>query len=131
VRRFAIFIVMLAVVWAIPGFRGRVGAAALPALEKLGPAGAAVAAPLRRTVAKMRTTAILRAMASDYNEGRGVPEERDFPRWIRTRFPDDNHLDPWGNPYWFQRSPRTLVVGSSGPDGRRNTADDVKHSIPF
>jgi hypothetical protein len=130
-RRFAIFVVLLAVVWAIPGFRGRVGAAVLPALEKLGPAGDVAARPLRRTVAKMRTTSIVRTIASDHNEGRGLPEERDFGRWMRTRLPDDNPLDPWGNAYWYERGRGTVTVGSSGSDGRRNTADDVKHSIPF
>jgi hypothetical protein len=130
-RKAAVVVVILALLWAVPGFRGNVAASALPALERLGPVGLYVAKPMRNAAAKVRTTSILRLMASEYNEGKGIPEERDFPRWIQARFPDGNHLDPWGNPYWFQRGRSLLMVGSSGADGRKGTADDVKHSIPF
>jgi hypothetical protein len=131
VRRLALVVLALAVLWALPGMRGRVSAAALPALEKLGPAGDVVVQPVRRMVAKARATGILRVIAADYNQGRPVPGESDFSRWLQTRLPDETSLDPWGRPYWLQRTRGTITVGSSGPDGRKGTADDVKQTIPF
>jgi hypothetical protein len=130
-RKAVIFVVVLAVLWAVPGFRGSVAASSLPTLEKLGPVGEFVARPMRRTAATMRTRKILRVMASEYTQGSPIPGVRDFPRWVVARFPDGQHVDPWGSPYWFERTQNMLTVGSSGADGRKGTADDVTHSLPF
>jgi hypothetical protein len=130
-RKLAGVVVVLAAVWAIPGFRGQATSAALPALERLGPVGEAVGGPVRRVAARTRVTGVLRIIASDYNEGRPIPGERDFQQWMRQRMPDAGTVDPWGNPYWLQRTRGSIGVGSSGADGRRGTADDIKHTIPF
>ena len=33
--------------------------------------------------------------------------------------------DLWGNTIWYELRNGTLIAGSSGPDGRRGTADDI------
>lgn len=124
-------IVLLAVAWAIPPVRGKVTTTALPALEKLGPVADFIVTPARRFAAKSAVTNILRLIANDFNEGRELPEERTFQRWLKRRAPELNPNDPWGRPYWLIRGRGTLTVGSSGVDGRQNTADDVKHTVPF
>jgi hypothetical protein len=130
-RRIVAAIVILALIWAVPPVRGRLSAAAVPVLEKLGPVGAVVIEPARRMAAKSKVMGILRVIASDYNEGRPLPEDANFHGWLRQRLPDETGLDPWGNAYWLSRTRGTLTVGSDGPDRRRGTGDDVKHTIPY
>lgn len=124
-------ILVLAVIWAVPAFRAQVSGAALPALDRMGPRGESVATPLRVGIAKARVSGIVRMVASDYADRRGLPDERDFQRWLRARTSAERSIDPWGNPYWMERTREGLRVGSSGPDGRRGTGDDVTHSLPL
>lgn len=124
-------VMLLAVIWAVPGARAQISAAALPALDRMGPAGEFLGEPMRRAVAKSRAARILRVMASDYATGQPLPQEQEFGRWFETRLPDLDRTDPWGNSYWFQRTRDTLTVGSSGPDGRRGTDDDITHDLPY
>ncbi|HUF49807.1 MAG TPA: hypothetical protein VMN60_03180 [Longimicrobiales bacterium] len=130
-RRILIIVVIIAVAWAIPPVRGKLSTGAIPILEKLGPVGDVVITPVRRFSAKSQVTHILRLIANDYNEGRELPDERTFQRWLRRRAPDANANDPWGRPYWLTRGNGTLTVGSSGLDGRKGNGDDVKHTVPF
>jgi hypothetical protein len=123
-------VVILAVIWAIPPVRARLATAAVPVLEKLGPVGAFALRPATRLGARNQARLITRTITIDRNEGREVPEERNFDRWLARRLPDDR-LDPWGKPYWLQRRGTSLTVGSNGPDGARNTADDVSHTVAF
>lgn len=34
-------------------------------------------------------------------------------------------IDPWGRPYQYERSGMIFLLGSRGPDGQWNTADDI------
>lgn len=124
-------VIILAFIWAVPSLRGRVSAAALPVIEKLGPVGEFMINPLRRHAAKSGATHLHRVLSNDRDLGRQLPDERDFHEWVRRRIPGDDGLDPWGNPYWVSRSVGSMSVGSSGADGRRGTDDDVVHTAPF
>jgi hypothetical protein len=130
-RKVIAAVLLLAVVWAVPGGKARVSAFALASLEPLGPRGETVAAPLRQGVARARVAGIVRAVAADYEKTRMLPEPRDFSRWLNVRFKGERDADPWGNPFWMERTRHQITVGSSGPDGRRGTPDDVTQSIPF
>jgi hypothetical protein len=125
------FIVILAVIWAVPPVRERIATATVPALERLGPVGDVLINPMRRMSAKNKARAITRQATIDRNEGRPAPEPQSFRSWITRRMPDETGLDPWGRPYWLDRRTGSLTVGSSGPDGIRNTADDVSHTVAF
>ncbi|HSJ24642.1 MAG TPA: type II secretion system protein GspG [Longimicrobiales bacterium] len=124
-------VLLLAILWALPGARARISAAALPALDRLGPAGEVIGEPMRRAVARSRAARILRVMASDYANGQALPQEQAFRQWLETRLPDVDPADPWGNAYWYQRTRDMLTVGSNGPDGRRGTDDDITHGLPY
>jgi hypothetical protein len=124
-------VVVLAIIWAAPPLRIRVVEGAVPVLEKLGPVGGALLKPARRLGARGEARNIARLIVSDRDEGRPVPDEAGFSRWLRRRLPDATGLDPWQNPYWLQRRDVSLTVGSNGPDGIRNTSDDVSHTVAF
>jgi hypothetical protein len=122
----AVFIVLaLAIIWAIPGARNRIGVALLPVFERLGPVGEAAANPVRAFQARNDLSFILRILQDERTEGRQLPDERTFPDWIRRRMPQESGLDPWGNAYWLRRTGNVYVAGSNGPDGERDTEDDV------
>jgi hypothetical protein len=121
-----IFLVLaLAILWAIPGVRQRIGVAMLPLLERLGPVGEKVADPVRAFKARNEMSFFLRILLDDRTEGRRLPDERSFTNWVRERMPQETGIDPWGNTYWLRRQTNAWVVGSNGPDGERDTEDDV------
>jgi hypothetical protein len=126
------FIIVLAVIWAVPGLRNRVGVLALPLLERLGPVGERVAEPVENWKAKNQVKFYLRMIRDDATEGRPLPDARGFTQWTRRRFAEETGLDPWGNAYWLTRSgARTVTVGSNGADGELGTPDDVSESATF
>ncbi|HEX2168321.1 MAG TPA: hypothetical protein VHG09_13890, partial [Longimicrobiales bacterium] len=91
----AIFIVLaLAIIWAIPGVRHRIGVAMLPLLEKLGPVGDFAASPVRAFKARSELSFFLRIMQDDETEGRALPNERTFTDWIDRRMPQETGIDP-------------------------------------
>jgi general secretion pathway protein G len=49
-----------------------------------------------------------------------------YPNW-NGPYCDDIMTDPWGNPYFFDPKYKggPVVVGSCGPNGKRNDADDI------
>jgi hypothetical protein len=125
-------VVVLAIIWAIPAARTQLGASALPVLEKLGPRGEALIQPARREAAKKQINAILRVLASDLDTGQQLPDARTFQPWMNRRIPELTGRDPWGNPYWLERRPeQPPTVGSNGPDGKRDTADDIRQTARF
>jgi hypothetical protein len=121
-----IFLVLaLAVIWAIPDLRNRVGVALLPLLERLGPVGERVADPVRAFKARNHLSFILRIISDDEAEKRQLPDAGSFKQWMSQRMPQESPLDPWGNEYWLTRRGTAFTVGSNGPDAVRATDDDV------
>lgn len=130
-KKIIFIIVALAVAWSIPGVRNRIGVVMLPALERLGPVGEKLANPARAFKARNDLAFFLRIMADDRTEARPLPEERTFRQWVRQRMPEEDGIDPWGNPYWLRRRGGTFTVGSDGPDGVRDTRDDETQVSAF
>lgn len=130
-KKVGIFIVVMAVIWAVPELRSRVGGIMLPVLEKFGPAADFIVDPIRGYSAKNKITHTLRVIESDYNRGIQPPAPGAFNEWMRRRMPGESGLDPWGDPYWMQRGQGTLTIGSNGPDGTAGTADDVTSESSF
>lgn len=121
-----IFLVLaLAIIWAIPGVRQRIGVAMLPVLERLGPVGEWAANPVRSFQARTDLSFFLRIMQDDDTEGRALPDDRSFQQWIDRRMPQETGLDPWGNEYWLRRNGSVYTTGSNGVDGVRDTDDDI------
>lgn len=122
----AIFVVLaLAIIWAIPGVRQRIGVAMLPLFERLGPVGEKAANPVRAFQARTDLSFFLRMIQDDETEGRTLPDPRSFKQWIDRRLPEETGIDPWGNEYWLRLTGTTFTTGSNGADGVRDTEDDI------
>jgi hypothetical protein len=130
-KKIIFLILALAIAWAIPGVRNRIGVAVLPVLERLGPIGERLGNPARAFKARNQLAFFLRIINDDRTEARPVPEDRTFTQWVRSRMPQENGIDPWGNPYLLRRRGNTFTVGTNGPDGVRDTADDETQVATF
>src|SRR5687767_119609 len=129
-KKILIAVILLAFIWAIPSVRTKVGAKAVPVLERLGPVGAAVLNPMRRYATQNEVVGIARLIKQDKEEGRPMPEG-DFTEWLRRRVVHEDGKDVWGTPFFIRLTGITVQVGSNGPDTKRGTKDDVTHTTKF
>jgi hypothetical protein len=129
-KKIFIVVVLIAIIFAVPQLRSRVGATALPLLERLGPVGMALITPARRSATHHEVVEIARLIKADHEEGRPMPDEN-FTEWLRRRIVREDGIDVWGNPFWIRLTGITVQVGSNGPDGKRGTRDDVTHTTKF
>lgn len=123
-KKILVLIAVLAVIWAIPAARSKLILTAQPVLARLGPVGDRLMLPARRYGAKTEAQQLLHLMTMDRNAGRRLPDARAFTRWVEGSTREPN-ADPWGRPYWLKVQKRTYSIGSSGADGKRDTADDI------
>ena len=124
-KRILTLVLILALIWAIPPARTKVGTAAIPLLEKLGPAGAGLLNPARNMGAKSGLAAIARLLSDERQEGKPLPTPRNFQEWLARRSrSSEMGVDPWGQLYWLEVDRDRYRVGSSGADRQRGTADD-------
>jgi hypothetical protein len=130
-KKILMLVIVLAIIWAVPGLRHRIGFAALPLLERLGPVGERMATPMHNMKARNQVSFYLRIMRDEQTEGRQLPDARSFTQWTARRFPSEPATDPWGNAFWLSRDGRRYTIGSNGADGQRGTADDVTESATF
>lgn len=128
-NKIILFVIILAVIWALPPVRARLAEVAHPVLERMGPVGEAMIRPAQREAAKKQVTSIVRALAADLQEGSPPPTAAAFQPWMRRRMPELSGRDPWDNAYWAEYRRDTLYVGSNGPDGVRGTADDITQTV--
>lgn len=56
--------------------------------------------------------------------GRFPGEAAPWESWLRSDF-SGKPVDPWGNVWYLRPTSRSFTVGSMGPDGERETADDL------
>jgi len=56
--------------------------------------------------------------------GRFPGEVAPWSSWLDSDFSGDP-VDPWGNQWYLQPTSRRFTVGSMGPDGEIQTADDL------
>jgi hypothetical protein len=60
--------------------------------------------------------------------GKTVPAPRDFGKFIEREDFHKDASDPWGQPYYLQRTRAGFRVGSPGKDMQRGTGDDILSS---
>lgn len=126
-------IIVLAVIFGavttIPPIRDR----ALPPLKKaLGPTGEKLTLPIKKWEAKSACTNLLRELAQAYNQGKPIPSQGDFTAWAARATNDkQGGIDPWGKRYYMIRLRGLMKVGSPGPDGIRETGDDIIQTVPW
>lgn len=127
-----IVLVLLGFAWSYPPSRRSMTNALAPALERLGPAGDWMMEPTRRYDARNEIEFIVDQIGMARTEGRPLPTARSFQQWLQQRVTTKRGgKDPWGEPYYLVVVSGTLSVGSTGPDGARNTADDLKRTVSF
>jgi hypothetical protein len=89
-----------------------------------------LAADARKAERARADLAVLSAALEDFRRERGsyvvardavVLLDHLSPRYSKRVV----RLDPWHNPYRYEGTPASYTLGSDGPDGKQNTADDV------
>jgi hypothetical protein len=132
IKKIIIVVVVIALIFAIPDVRSRVSTRAVPLLERLGPIGAMLLTPARRSATHHEVVEIARLISADQQEGRPLPgDNENFTEWLQRRIVREDGKDVWGNPFWIRMTGVTVRVGSDGPDGKRGTGDDVTHTSKF
>lgn len=127
-----IFILILGAAFGVPSIRARISPPLLPVLEKLGPVGDKLQAPVKKWAASNEAHVLLRRLAADYAQNRTLPSPLRFQIWIKQNTKSGKGgMDPWGRPYYMIHRAHELVVGSPGPDRIRDTADDVRAKAPL
>ena len=125
-------LVLFGFAWAYPPTRARMLVAAQPALERMGPVGRKLVTPVHRYNTRTEINFIVDQLKLAKTEGRDIPDERTFERWMSRRLLTKNHgKDVWGFPYYMIQVSGTLTIGSVGEDGQRGTADDIRISTAF
>lgn len=75
--------------------------------------------------ANSRVAELARAVAAERAAGRAIPTDGSL-EFLRGRYPAEGALlDPWGTPFYLQRSGYEWRVGSAGPDKSAHTSDDI------
>ena len=132
IKKLVIVAVILGFAWSIPAARQRMMQWAEPALERLGPVGERVVTPVRRYNTRNEIVFLMRALAQDYEVRRPLPNPRTFPAWLERNTPAGREgKDGWGNPYYMRADRLGITIGSPGPDGTADTADDITRTMPF
>jgi hypothetical protein len=127
-----IVLVLAGFAWAYPPTRARIVHGVEPALVRLGPVGTRLMIPVQRYTTAQEVEFIKNQIGLARMEGRELPDERTFPRWLAKRVVTRyNGNDPWGSPYYLMRVNRTMTVGSMGQDRQRGTEDDIRKSVAF
>lgn len=118
--RFVLLLVLVVALVALsPPLRRRVDPYVRPALQR-------VLNPVYRWQVRSRVQELARYLAAQSAAGAGMPSPQEFPALYRRLYPGESGLDPWGHPYQLREVDRRVwVVASNGPDGQRNTPDDI------
>jgi Type II secretion system (T2SS), protein G len=129
-KSIVVAVLLLGFGWAYPPTRARMMLVAQPVLERMGPVGDKVLIPVQRYSTRTEIKFILDQISLAKTEGKEIPEERTFNKWVTTRLlTKNNGKDPWDQKYYLVRVGSQLTVGSIGKDGKRGTDDDVKESM--
>jgi len=110
-----LILALLAVVVLVPSVRER----ARPQVE-------AAMNPMYVWNVRNEVKELQHVVTREVSMGNALPKPRDFQKFLVQREGEGSALDSWGQPYYLQVTRRSYLVGSSGPDRRRNTADDIR-----
>lgn len=130
--KIAFFLVFaLGATLTIPALRQKAAPYFAPVTSKLAPITDKFVQPTKRWSAKNEAGALLHKLSEDDAQKKELPSALSFPVWVRTHSKNERRgNDPWGRPYYLINDPHQITVGSSGPDRRRNTPDDIRVSAP-
>jgi hypothetical protein len=110
-KLFFIVLVILGAVIAIPASRDRIADYVNPVVDGF-----------RAKMVPSRLEVMADQLDVRIQRGQGLPGN--FEGWLRRDF-SAVPVDPWGNVWYLDVGRRGYTVGSMGPDGRKNTDDDI------
>jgi hypothetical protein len=124
-----IALVIIGAVTSFPPLRDRI----MPKVSRaFGPTGEKLALPMKKWRAKSGCTNLLRELAVAQNQGKVMPTQGEFTAWAARATNDkQGGIDPWGKRYYIVHKRGVMKVGSPGPDGIRETPDDIVKSVPW
>ncbi|MFO7262275.1 MAG: hypothetical protein DIU52_014065 [bacterium] len=74
--------------------------------------------------------AALRSLREAAQRGQPLPDPEHFHTYVmQLHLSGRGGRDPWGSPYYLIVTRDSLIGGSAGPDGERDTADDIRVSV--
>lgn len=107
-----VLLVVLGIGMAVPSTRARMEEAAAPVMNGF-----------KAKLVPRRLEAMADQLQTRLQRGEGLPTY--WEPWLDREFTGAAE-DPWGNIYYLQGGRGSFTVGSKGPDGQENTADDIK-----
>ncbi len=110
-KLFTLLFVALAIAMAVPSTRARLVEEVTPVMDNL-----------RARLVPRRLDVMADQLAVRVGRGEGFPTN--FNGWLDRSFSGPPQ-DPWGNYYFLETRRDRFTVGSLGPDGQKNTADDI------
>jgi hypothetical protein len=129
-KKILIVLLIFGLAWAYTPTRARMLLAAQPVLERMGPVGEKIVTPIHRYNTHTEVSFIADQIVLARTEGRDIPDERTFHRWMMKQILTKNQgKDAWGFPYFLVKVGSSITVGSIGADGQRGTADDIKKTV--
>ncbi len=129
-KKIIIGVVALGFAWSWAPTRARMSTALSPVFGMMGPVGYKMQEPMRRWRADNDLKFLVEQLQMDKTEGKQVPgNAKAFTDWMARKPGAGNRgKDPWGQLYWMKKSGDAVTVGSSGPDGAKDTPDDLRRS---
>ncbi|HEX9106202.1 MAG TPA: hypothetical protein VF832_03220 [Longimicrobiales bacterium] len=123
--RFILYLLIaLGAAYSIAPIRARIEPPTARAWSHLTPYFNVVINPVKKDLVRREEIAIVGRMKEWRNEGHKVPEPGDFQDWLQQNISVGR--DAWDNQYWMRvKDDDTTWIGSNGPDGLRDTDDDL------
>ncbi len=133
-KLFVLLFLFAAASATVPALRERVEPRVVPVwdsgLRRLDPVIEWAMVPVHRWAAEHEAQAIARMIRSRAERSGNLPLPSEFPDYLRRNWRGGKQgRDPWGNWYYLVVSRDSITVGSAGPDGERNTEDDIRASV--
>lgn len=133
-KLFVLLLLFAAASATIPALRERVEPRVVPVwdsgLRRLDPVIDWAKVPIDRWAAQHEAEAIARMVRSRAQMSNSLPLPSEFKDYLRRNWRGGKQgLDPWGNWYYLVVTRDSITVGSAGPDGERNTEDDIRASV--
>jgi len=101
--------------------------------DKIEVVGTQIIDMVQVVVTKHELTTIRTAVMNENAAGNLKEVRQDFSEFVRQVVHSDNKdvtRDFWDNRYRYEEDKETIYLASDGPDGERNTDDDIVVSIP-
>lgn len=113
-KLFLLFLIVVAAAFTIPKTRAMVLKEASPLVNKF-----------KARIVTGRLKTMVDELVSTEDRGEPLPTGvNDWAGWLQGDYTSDP-VDPWGHKYYLEIQSNGFLVGSMGPDGVKDNADDI------